>query len=184
MWLLAGFSSSQGVGLRASVLGTNDIMAACSIRLSKEETSVSMKARVRAREGLSQKVKSFITEIFMWYFITVATLECYCKLCAQSLGCILLFVTPWSVAHQVLLSMGFSSKNTGIGHHFLLQGIFQMQGSIIISHYNSLLTDMSFWFLFFLITLAYLPWSEECFLNHIFIFVFILFKIIRYKEIP
>ena len=65
MWLLAGFSSSQGVGLRASVLGTNDIMAACSIRLSKEETSVSMKARVRAREGLSRKVKSFITEIFM-----------------------------------------------------------------------------------------------------------------------
>ena len=50
MWLLAGFSSSQDVGLRASVLGTNDIMAAFSIRLSKEETSVSMKARVRARE--------------------------------------------------------------------------------------------------------------------------------------
>ena len=30
-------------------------------------------------------------------------------------------VTPWTVACQVPLSMGFSSKNTGVGGHFLLQ---------------------------------------------------------------
>ena len=34
------------------------------------------------------------------------------------------FVTPWIVAHQSLLSMGFS---TGVGCHFLLQGIFPTQ---------------------------------------------------------
>jgi len=35
-----------------------------------------------------------------------------------------LFATVWIVAHQAPLSMGFSSKNTGVGCHALLQGIF------------------------------------------------------------
>ena len=30
-------------------------------------------------------------------------------------------VTPWTVAHQAPLSMGFPSKNTGVGCHFPLQ---------------------------------------------------------------
>ena len=37
-------------------------------------------------------------------------------------------VTPQTVARQAPLSMGFSSKNTGVGCHFLLQGIFLTQG--------------------------------------------------------
>ena len=41
---------------------------------------------------------------------------------------VLLFVTPWTVAHQAPLSMGFPSKNTGVGCHFFLQGIFLTQG--------------------------------------------------------
>ena len=39
-----------------------------------------------------------------------------------------LFVTPWTVALQAPLSMGFSGKNTGLGYHFLLQDILT-QGS-------------------------------------------------------
>ena len=42
------------------------------------------------------------------------------------------FVTPWTVARQAPLFMGFfffSGKNTGVGCHFLLQGIFLIQGS-------------------------------------------------------
>ena len=39
-----------------------------------------------------------------------------------------LFVTPWIVARQAPLSMGFSSKDYGVGYHFLLQGIFPTQG--------------------------------------------------------
>ena len=35
---------------------------------------------------------------------------------------------PWTVAYQATPSMGFSSKNTGMGYHFLLQGIFPTQG--------------------------------------------------------
>ena len=43
-------------------------------------------------------------------------------------SCVQLFVTPWTVAHQAPLSMGFSSKNTGVSCHALLQGIFLTQG--------------------------------------------------------
>ena len=38
-------------------------------------------------------------------------------------------VTPWTVACQALLTMGFHSKNTGVGCYFLFQGIFPTQGS-------------------------------------------------------
>ena len=35
---------------------------------------------------------------------------------------------PMDCKHQAPLSMGFSSKNTGVGCHFLLQEIFPTQG--------------------------------------------------------
>ena len=37
-------------------------------------------------------------------------------------------LTPQTVAHEAPLSVGFSDKNTGVGCHFLLQGIFLTQG--------------------------------------------------------
>ena len=37
-------------------------------------------------------------------------------------SCIRLFATPWTIARQASLSLGFSSKNTRVGCHFLLQG--------------------------------------------------------------
>ena len=40
-----------------------------------------------------------------------------------------LFMTPWTIACQAPLSMGFSRQDTGVGYHFLLQGIFLTQGS-------------------------------------------------------
>ena len=57
-----------------------------------------------------------------------------CSLCAKSLSHVRFFVTPWTVAHQAPLSMGFSSKNTGVGGRALLQGIFPMQGSNPVSY--------------------------------------------------
>ena len=44
-------------------------------------------------------------------------------------NCVQLFVTPWAVALQAPLSMEFSGKNTALGCHSLLQGIFPTQGS-------------------------------------------------------
>ena len=46
----------------------------------------------------------------------------------QSLSSVWLFVTQWTVACQTLLSMGLPRQNTGVGCHFLLQGIFPTQG--------------------------------------------------------
>ena len=40
-----------------------------------------------------------------------------------------LFATPWTIAHQALLSLGFPVKNTEMGCHFFLHGIFLKQGS-------------------------------------------------------
>ena len=37
--------------------------------------------------------------------------------------------TPWTVARQAFLSVGFSRWECGVGCHALLQGIFQTQGS-------------------------------------------------------
>ena len=50
--------------------------------------------------------------------------ETLTKACRCSLSHVRLFATPWTVAHQALLSLGFSSKNTGVGCHFLLQETF------------------------------------------------------------
>ena len=43
--------------------------------------------------------------------------------------CIQLFAALWTVARQAPLSMGFSSKKTGMGCCALLQGIFLAWGS-------------------------------------------------------
>ena len=40
------------------------------------------------------------------------------RVCVQSLSRVRLFVTPWTVAHQALLSMGFSSQEYWIGLPF------------------------------------------------------------------
>ena len=47
---------------------------------------------------------------------------------AQSLSCVWLFVTPYAVAHQAPLSMGFSRQENWSGLPFLSQGIFLTQG--------------------------------------------------------
>ena len=50
---------------------------------------------------------------------------CMCQLFSH----VQLFGTPRTVAHQAPRSMEFSRKNTVVGCHFLLQGIFLTQGS-------------------------------------------------------
>ena len=42
-------------------------------------------------------------------------------------SCVQLCVTPWTVAHQAP-PWDFPGKSTGVGCHFLLQGIFLTQG--------------------------------------------------------
>ena len=49
--------------------------------------------------------------------------------CTCMLSCVRLFVTLWTVAATLLCPRNFSGKNTGVGCHFLLQGIFPAQES-------------------------------------------------------
>ena len=51
------------------------------------------------------------------------------KVKVKLLSCVQLFATSWTVALQAPSPMGFPGKNTGVGCHFLLQGIFLTQGS-------------------------------------------------------
>ena len=53
----------------------------------------------------------------------------YINICLCVLSHVQFFVTPWTVACWVALSMEFPGKNTGVGCHFLLQRIFLTQGS-------------------------------------------------------
>ena len=47
------------------------------------------------------------------------------------------FLTPWTVAHQAPLPWDSPGKNTGVGCHFLLQGIFLMQGlNLCVLHWQ------------------------------------------------
>ena len=54
-------------------------------------------------------------------FVTAHMLSC--------LSHVQLFATPWIVAHQAPLSIGFPGKNIGVGCHVLLQRIFPTQES-------------------------------------------------------
>ena len=47
----------------------------------------------------------------------------------QSLSRVRFFATPWTVAQQASLSMGFPRQEYWGGCRFLLQGIFPTQGS-------------------------------------------------------
>ena len=50
------------------------------------------------------------------------TFICVFILCAQTLSCVQLLVTPWAVAHQAPLSMGFSRQEYWSGLSFLSPG--------------------------------------------------------------
>ena len=47
----------------------------------------------------------------------------------KSLSRVRLYVSPWTGAYQARPSMEFPGKSTGVGCHFLLQGIFLTEGS-------------------------------------------------------
>ena len=53
-------------------------------------------------------------------------------------------VTPWTVVCQTPLPMEFCRRNTGVGSHFLLQGIFPTQGSNLgLQHCRQILYCLS-----------------------------------------
>ena len=57
-----------------------------------------------------------------------STLHCI-GICAKYCSHIWLFVTPWTIATRILCPWHSPGKNTGVGCHFLLQGIIPTQRS-------------------------------------------------------
>ena len=64
-----------------------------------------------------------------WSDLAAAAAVCIQFSSVQSLGRVQLFVTPWTIATRLLCSWDSPGKNTGMGCHFFLQGIFLTQGS-------------------------------------------------------
>ena len=54
--------------------------------------------------------------------------RCWGKCVMSNCNSMLRFFTPWTAAHQVPLSVGFSRQEYWSGLHFLLQGIFLTWG--------------------------------------------------------
>ena len=52
-----------------------------------------------------------------------------CVCVRSTISWVWLFETPWTVVHQGFCPWNFSGKNIGADCHFLLQGIFPVQGS-------------------------------------------------------
>ena len=77
-----------------------------------------------------------------WFSLSLFLIVCTCSVVSDS-------ATPWMVAHQTPLSMGFSGKNSGVGCHFLLQEIFLTQGSnlrlLCLLHCRRILYTVSPW---------------------------------------
>ena len=79
-------------------------------------------------------IKFIITEYLLFLFGVVGTgiKKIYNMLCAccilSRFSCVWLFVTLWTIALQTHCPWNSPGKNTGVGCHFLLQGIFLNQG--------------------------------------------------------
>ena len=82
-----------------------------------------------------------IPRSFCWSFPWELEEVCVCAMLNRC-SHVRLFVTPWTIACQTPLSIGFSRQNTEVGCHALLQGIFPIQGSNPgILQVNSLLSE-------------------------------------------
>ena len=71
----------------------------------------------------------FIFELTCLFFCRWVSGVSLCILVACVPSHVWLFETPWIAACRLLCPWTFPGKNTGVGCHFLLQGIFLTQGS-------------------------------------------------------
>ena len=97
---------------------------------------------------MSKTKQNFRISCFLYIYMHACVCVCVYACVFSGFTCVRFFVTPWTVARQALLSMGFSSKNTGVSCHSLLQGIFPTQESNL--HFLPLLNCQVGFFFFFL----------------------------------
>ena len=96
----------------------------------------------------TSKLKELSTGLkvcYHWLHYQNLSSVCFRAVCVcQSLSCVQLFATPWTVAGQAPLPMDFPGKNTGVGSHSFLQGICLTQRSNPgLLHYRQILYYLS-----------------------------------------
>ena len=93
-------------------------------------------------------LKTTVSEIVTLWFNLYSTQQVQVYLSwseVKSLSRVRLFATPWTVAyHSWDIPWDFPGKSTGVGCHFLLQGIFPIQGSNLgLPHCRQMLYHLS-----------------------------------------
>ena len=91
--------------------------------------SKNFKAKIFVLAGWGGKSKHHIIFAFIFYATKLYFVYNVNFVAFQSLSHSRFFVTPWTVAHQAPLSIGFSRQEYwSVGFPFLFQGIFLTQG--------------------------------------------------------
>ena len=128
--LFQGIFPTQG--LNPSLLLCRQIL----YLLSHQGSPITADIDIKVRRCTCEFITCYIYIVYHIVYYTLLFRVCMFVYIYPHICCLLLFsvisdsfVTPWTIAHQALLSMDNPGKNTGVGCHFLLQGIFLTQGS-------------------------------------------------------
>ena len=92
-------------------------------------------------------------EVSIYYFLPFSFFErekifeiVFLSICGLVAKLCPILVTPWTVACRLLCPWDFPGKNTGVGCHALLQGIFPTQGSNpCLLHCRQVIYQLSQW---------------------------------------
>ena len=88
-----------------------------------------MTVKIRTEHTKQRKWQIFYTKISVSIVEGGLDFGTVCGCVLNCLSHVRLFPTLWTVARQAPLSIGFSKKETGVGCHTLIQGIFPTHGS-------------------------------------------------------
>ena len=117
--------SDTTVQLSLSLLGLNsDLLTGTPLGIEAAGESI---GRVSDCRKAGKKVESSSTLAPIPLLIAFYVSAVRVVIVLQSLSHVRPFVTPWTVAARLLCPWDFLGKNTGVGCHFLLRGIFPTQ---------------------------------------------------------
>ena len=103
--------------------------ASLFMEFSRQSTGVHCHSLLQGSRPRDQTLVSCIAGRFFTIWPTGKSCILYIVIVImKSLSRVRFFATPWTVANQGPPSMDCPGRNTGVGCHFLLQGIFPSQG--------------------------------------------------------